>query len=68
MVLIFHFKCTLKCCLQFVSTRYPSKILSSGNGLKNVIILVYTNEPVAKHEINGIYEVYFNLSLKKKKN
>ena len=30
---IFHFTCTLKCCLQF-SNLDKSKILSSGNGLK----------------------------------
>ena len=33
MVLIFHFKCTLECHLQFVNLN-QSKILSSGNGLK----------------------------------
>ena len=36
MAIIFHFKCTLKCRLQFVSIYFnlaQSKILSSGNGL-----------------------------------
>ena len=33
LVLIFHFKCTLKGCLQFVSIWDQSKISSSGNGL-----------------------------------
>ena len=33
MALIFLFKCTLKCCLQFVSIWTSLKILSSGNGL-----------------------------------
>ena len=32
MALIFHFKCTLKCRLQFVSIWTSLKILSSGNG------------------------------------
>ena len=35
MVLIYNFKCTLKCCLQFFFNLYQSKILSSGNGLKH---------------------------------
>ena len=34
MVLIFHFKCTLKCRLQFVSIWTSLKILLSGNGLR----------------------------------
>ena len=34
MAAIFHFKCTLKCRLQFVSI-WTSKILSSGNGLNS---------------------------------
>ena len=34
MALIFHFKCTLKCCLQFFFNLFQSKILSSGNGFK----------------------------------
>ena len=34
MALTFHFKCTLKCRLQFVSIWTGEKILSSGNGLK----------------------------------
>ena len=33
MALIFHFKCTLKCCLQFVSI-WMSKIVLSGDGLR----------------------------------
>ena len=33
MVLIFHIKCTLKCCLQFVLIWTSLKFLSSGNGL-----------------------------------
>ena len=33
MVLIFHFKCTLKCCLQFCLNLDQSKILSSGMGV-----------------------------------
>ena len=32
-VLIFHFKCTLKCRLRFVLNLDQPKILSSGNGL-----------------------------------
>ena len=38
MVLIFHFKCTLKCRLQFVSI-WISLILSSGNGLTPGLVL-----------------------------
>ena len=34
MVLIFYFKCTLKCRLLFVSILDQSDVLSSGNGLK----------------------------------
>ena len=34
--LTFHFKCTLKCRLQFVSIFDQSKILSSGNGLSQL--------------------------------
>ena len=36
MVLIFHFKCTLKCRLQYSFNLDQCKILSSGNGLNNV--------------------------------
>ena len=38
MVLFFYFKCTLKCCLRFVSImKDQSKLLSSGNKLMYVI-------------------------------
>ena len=36
-VLIFHFKCTLKCRLQFVSIWTGLKFVSSGNGLNSRI-------------------------------
>ena len=38
MALIFHFNCTLKCCLQYVSIWNSLKILSSGNGLRVKVI------------------------------
>ena len=34
MAIIFHFKCTLKCCLQFFSIWTSLKFLLSGNGLR----------------------------------
>ena len=39
MALIFHFKWTLECRLQFCFNLDQSKILSSGNGLNNEICL-----------------------------
>ena len=36
MVLFFHFKCTLECCLQICFNLDQSKIFLSGNGLKEL--------------------------------
>ena len=46
MVLIFHFTCTLKCHLQFVSIWTHSKILSSGNELTLYLICQFWALPI----------------------
>ena len=52
MVLIFHFNCTLKCHLQFVSIWIDRfEILPSGKGLKFVTVLIKKKKPWFLHDV-----------------